>query len=180
MSGYIRLPHASAISFFYSKDLADRKAARSRSKCRRRVVREAPPIRCRGELFSIIPPRSCDRSNRDPHARPKTLKAMTEHLQEAYRVDIETRTNADGNQRDFPEGHNVNVHEISTGVVCGDTDVTVSVFPTKAAMSPAGTTRSKHIGQGSNWSRSYNCGAESFSRQLEQGVALSRTHIFQF
>jgi len=32
---------------------------------------------------------------------PKGLKAMTEHLLEAYRVDIETRTNADGNQRGF-------------------------------------------------------------------------------
>jgi hypothetical protein len=71
---------------------------------------------------------------------------MTEHLQEAYRVDIETRTNADGNQRDFPEGHNVNVHEISTGVVYQDANITVSVFPTKHAMPPAGTTRSKHIG----------------------------------
>jgi ribonuclease BN (tRNA processing enzyme) len=30
---------------------------------------------------------------------PKGLKAMTEDLQKAYRVDIETRTNADGNQR---------------------------------------------------------------------------------
>ena len=46
---------------------------------------------------------------------PKGLKAMTEHLEEAYRVDIEARTNADGNQRDRPEGHNVNVHEISAG-----------------------------------------------------------------
>src|SRR5260370_14687934 len=59
---------------------------------------------------------------------------------------IETRTNADGNQHDFPEGHNVNVHEISTGAVYRDAGVTVSGFPTKHAMSPAGTTRSKHIG----------------------------------
>jgi ribonuclease Z len=43
---------------------------------------------------------------------PKGLKAMTEHLLEAYRVDIETRTNPDGNQRGFPEGHHVNAHEI--------------------------------------------------------------------
>jgi len=34
---------------------------------------------------------------------PKGLTAMTGHLQEAYRVDIETRTNADGNQHEFPE-----------------------------------------------------------------------------
>src|SRR5436190_2867282 len=30
---------------------------------------------------------------------PKGLAAMTQHLIDAYRVDIETRTNADGNQR---------------------------------------------------------------------------------
>ena len=29
---------------------------------------------------------------------PKGIKAMTEHILEAYRVDIETRTNPDGNQ----------------------------------------------------------------------------------
>ena len=45
---------------------------------------------------------------------PKGLKAMTEHLLEAYRVDIETRTNPDGNQRTFPDGHKVNAHEISS------------------------------------------------------------------
>ena len=46
---------------------------------------------------------------------PKGLKAMTEHLLEAYRVDIETRTNPDGNQRTFPDGHKVNAHEIGAG-----------------------------------------------------------------
>jgi ribonuclease BN (tRNA processing enzyme) len=69
---------------------------------------------------------------------PKGLKAMTDHLQEAYRVDIETRTNADGNQRDRPEGHNVNVHEISAGVVYKDANVTVIAFPTKHAMESYG------------------------------------------
>jgi ribonuclease BN (tRNA processing enzyme) len=64
---------------------------------------------------------------------PKGLKRMTDHLQEAYRVDIETRTNADGNQRDFPEGHNVNVHEIISGLVYKDANVTVTAFPTKHA-----------------------------------------------
>jgi ribonuclease BN (tRNA processing enzyme) len=69
---------------------------------------------------------------------PKGLKAMTDHLQEAYRVDIETRTNADGNQRDFPEGHNVNVHEIGAGLVYKDANVTVTAFPTKHAMESYG------------------------------------------
>jgi ribonuclease Z len=69
---------------------------------------------------------------------PKGLKAMTEHLIEAYRVDIETRTNADGNQRTFPEGHRVNAHEISAGVVYKDANVTVTAFPTTHAMESYG------------------------------------------
>jgi ribonuclease Z len=69
---------------------------------------------------------------------PKGLKAMTEHLLEAYRVDIETRTNPDGNQRTFPEGHNVNVHEIGPGVVYKDASVTVTAFATKHAMESYG------------------------------------------
>jgi ribonuclease BN (tRNA processing enzyme) len=69
---------------------------------------------------------------------PKGLKAMTEHLQEAYRIDIETRTNADGNQRDFPEGHNVNAHEITGGIIFKDANVTVTAFPTKHAMESYG------------------------------------------
>src|SRR5216684_6643418 len=39
------------------------------------------------------------------------LQSMTEHILQAYRVDIETRTNPDGNQRRFPEGSKVNAHE---------------------------------------------------------------------
>lgn len=69
---------------------------------------------------------------------PKGLKAMTDHLLEAYRIDIETRTNADGNQRDFPEGHNVNAHEISSGTVYKDSNVTVTAFATKHAMESYG------------------------------------------
>src|SRR5215208_919310 len=63
---------------------------------------------------------------------PTGIKAMTEHLLEAYRVDIETRTNPDGNQRAFPEGHTVRAHEITGGgVVYKDSNVTVTAFPTK-------------------------------------------------
>ena len=69
---------------------------------------------------------------------PKGLKAMTEHILEAYRVDIETRTNPDGNQRGFPEGHNVNVHEITAGVVYRDSNVTVTAFRTRHAMESYG------------------------------------------
>lgn len=63
---------------------------------------------------------------------------MTEHLMEAYRVDIETRTNPDGNQRGFPEGHKVNVHEIRLGVIYRDENVTVTAFATKHAMESYG------------------------------------------
>jgi ribonuclease Z len=79
---------------------------------------------------------------------PKGLKAMTEHLLEAYRVDVETRTNPDGNQRDFPEGHEVHAHEIGPGVIYKDANVTVTAFPTKHAMESYGywiDTPDRHI-----------------------------------
>src|SRR5215467_1267289 len=69
---------------------------------------------------------------------PKGIIAMAQHLEEAYRLDIETRTNAYGNQREFSEGHNVNAHEISAGVVYKDGNVTVTAFPTKHAMESYG------------------------------------------
>lgn len=69
---------------------------------------------------------------------PKGLKAMTEHILEAYRVDIETRTNPEGNQRTFPEGHGVNAHEIGPGVIYKDANVTVTAFGTKHAMESYG------------------------------------------
>lgn len=69
---------------------------------------------------------------------PKGIKAMTDHILEAYRVDIETRTNPDGNQRGFAEGHRVNAHEIVSGVVYKDSNVTVTAFPTKHAMESYG------------------------------------------
>jgi ribonuclease BN (tRNA processing enzyme) len=69
---------------------------------------------------------------------PKGLKAMTDHLMAAYSVDIATRTNPDGNQRAFPDGHNVNAHEITPGVVYKDANVTVTAFATKHAMESYG------------------------------------------
>ena len=69
---------------------------------------------------------------------PKGMKAMTEHLLAAYSVDIETRTNADGNQHDFPQGSRVNAHEIGPGVVYKDAKVTVTAFATKHAMESYG------------------------------------------
>ena len=69
---------------------------------------------------------------------PKGLKEMADHLLAAYRIDIDTRTNPDGNQRTFPEGSKVNAHEIATGVVYKDEKVTVTAFPTKHAMESYG------------------------------------------
>jgi ribonuclease BN (tRNA processing enzyme) len=69
---------------------------------------------------------------------PRGIKDMADHLILAYRVDIETRTNPEGNQRDFPQGHKVNAHEIRTGVVYKDENVTVTAFPTKHAMESYG------------------------------------------
>jgi ribonuclease BN (tRNA processing enzyme) len=69
---------------------------------------------------------------------PAGIQAMTTHLLEAYRVDIETRTNPDGNQRAFPEGSRVNAHEIKGGVIYKDGNVTVTAFPTTHAMESYG------------------------------------------
>ncbi len=70
---------------------------------------------------------------------PRGIKAMTEHLMEAYSADIEARTNNPyATQRDFPDGHKVNAHEINAGVVYKDENVTVTAFPTKHAMESYG------------------------------------------
>ena len=71
---------------------------------------------------------------------PAGIKAMTDHLFEAYRADFDTRTE---DRRlytvgAFPEGHAVNVHEIRAGVVYKDANVTVTAFATKHAMESYG------------------------------------------
>ena len=63
---------------------------------------------------------------------------MTEHLLQAYRIDVETRTAAGGDQRANPEGWKVNAHEIKSGVVYKDEKVTVTAFPTQHAMESYG------------------------------------------
>jgi ribonuclease BN (tRNA processing enzyme) len=69
---------------------------------------------------------------------PAGLKSMTEHILLAYRIDIETRTNPEGNQRVIADGWKVNAHEIKTGVIYKDANVTVTAFPTKHAMESYG------------------------------------------
>ena len=71
---------------------------------------------------------------------PAGIKAMTEHLFEAYKLDFEAR------QRDralytvgaYPEAHAVNATEIKPGVVYKDANVTVTAFPTKHTMESYG------------------------------------------
>jgi ribonuclease BN (tRNA processing enzyme) len=69
---------------------------------------------------------------------PKGIKAMTQHILAAYDEDIKARTRPDGNQHGFPQGSWVNVHEITTGVVYKDANVTVTAFPTKHALESYG------------------------------------------
>src|ERR1700741_50577 len=69
---------------------------------------------------------------------PTGLQSMTEQIFQAYRIDTETRTNPEGDQRANPEGWKVNAHEIKSGVIYKDTKVTVTAFPTKHAMESFG------------------------------------------
>jgi ribonuclease BN (tRNA processing enzyme) len=71
---------------------------------------------------------------------PAGIKAMTEHLLEAYRADFETRTKDRGLYKvgAFPEGHAVNAHDVRPGVVYKDDNVTVTAFATKHAMESYG------------------------------------------
>ena len=72
---------------------------------------------------------------------PSGLQSMTEHILQAYRVDIEARTNPEGPMRDagrFPDGWKVNAHEIKPGVIYKDDKVTVTAFATKHAMESYG------------------------------------------
>jgi ribonuclease BN (tRNA processing enzyme) len=69
---------------------------------------------------------------------PAGLRSMTDHLLQAYQIDIETRTNLEGDQRSSPDGWKVNAHDIKSGVVYRDGKVTVTAFPTKHAMASYG------------------------------------------
>jgi ribonuclease BN (tRNA processing enzyme) len=72
---------------------------------------------------------------------PSGLQSMTEHILQAYRLDIQTRTNPDGPMHDAgrgPDGWRVNAHEIKAGVIYKDEKVTVTAFATKHAMESYG------------------------------------------
>lgn len=61
---------------------------------------------------------------------PKGIKSMTDHILEAWKEDIQIRTQ--GMERNFPDhndtGYKVNVHEIESGLVYKDKNVTVTAF----------------------------------------------------
>ena len=69
---------------------------------------------------------------------PTGLQSMTEHILQAYRIDIETRISADGDQRGNTEGWKVNPHEIKSGAIYKDAKLTVTAFPTRHAMESYG------------------------------------------
>jgi ribonuclease BN (tRNA processing enzyme) len=69
---------------------------------------------------------------------PIGLQSMTDHILQAYRIDIQTRTNPGGDQRGNQEGWKVNAREIKSGVIYKDAKVTVTAFPTQHAMESYG------------------------------------------
>jgi ribonuclease BN (tRNA processing enzyme) len=73
---------------------------------------------------------------------PTGIKAMTEHILEAYRDDYESRSKQYAENLysvgTFPEGRKVNAREIKSGVVYKDANVTVTAFPTKHTMESFG------------------------------------------
>ena len=71
---------------------------------------------------------------------PAGIKAMSDHVLEAYSADFETRTKDRElyTKGAFPEGHKVNAHEIRAGVVYKDANVTVTAFRTKHTMESYG------------------------------------------
>ena len=69
---------------------------------------------------------------------PVGLQSMSDHILQAYRIDIETRTGPGGDQRGNPEGWKVNAHEIKPGVIYKDAKVTVTAFHTQHAMESYG------------------------------------------
>ncbi len=60
---------------------------------------------------------------------PTGIKAMTEHVLAAWRVDIDGRTT--GLNRHNPTGYKVDAHEIAPGVIYRDRNVAVTAFPAR-------------------------------------------------
>jgi ribonuclease BN (tRNA processing enzyme) len=74
----------------------------------------------------ILTPWTLERSEPLEVYGPRGIKAMTRHLLEAYREDIDIRLN--GGEPSNTTGYKVNAHEIESGVIYRDTNVTVKAF----------------------------------------------------
>src|SRR5690349_10458650 len=65
---------------------------------------------------------------------PPGTKSMTEHILQAYQIEIQTRTNPDGPMHEAdrgPDGWKVKAHDIKAGGIYKDDKVTVTAFATK-------------------------------------------------
>ena len=60
---------------------------------------------------------------------PKGITAMTEHVLQAWQVDIDGRTK--GLNQHNTTGYKVNAHEIAPGIVYRDDNITVTAFPAR-------------------------------------------------
>jgi ribonuclease BN (tRNA processing enzyme) len=74
----------------------------------------------------ILTPWTLERSEPLEVYGPRGIKAMTRHLLEAYREDIDIRLN--GGEPSNKTGYKVNAHEIESGVIYKDANVTVKAF----------------------------------------------------
>ena len=74
----------------------------------------------------ILTPWTLERSEPLEVYGPRGIKAMTRHLLEAYREDIDIRLN--GGEPSNKTGYKVNAHEIEPGVIYKDANVTVKAF----------------------------------------------------
>lgn len=66
---------------------------------------------------------------------PKGTAAMTSHILQAYKEDIDIRTR--GLEHGNPDAYKVNVHEIQPGLIYKDSNVTVRAFPVRHGSWPA-------------------------------------------
>lgn len=73
---------------------------------------------------------------------PTGIRSMTDHILKAYSADFDTRSKHYEEKLysvgSFPEGHKVNAHEIKSGIIYKDANVTVTAFQTKHAMESYG------------------------------------------
>ncbi len=60
---------------------------------------------------------------------PIGIKNMTKHIMEAYKEDIAIRIH--GLEKGEPNGYKVNVHEVNTGIIYKDSNITVKAFQVK-------------------------------------------------